>query len=169
MTIVKKVLASLAAGALAFGMVGGINTSSFADEINTLQNGKTTTENSSSIKSEIQVIDGKTYEIQWNTEDDSIKIFGPNGDLMGSTTMSKVKMMYSVQMGEQLTPGVSLNPGATPYAPNACSITLNAVGIANGVLWAAAGVTAVTPPAAIVAGGAGVVTSAIISTGSLWC
>lgn len=88
------------------------------------------------------------------------KIYGPDGKLMGSTTMGKVKMLYQAQIGIPISLD-NPKPGMVPYAPNACSITLTAASVANSVLWTAAGLTAVAPPAAIAAAGGGLLTGTI--------
>ena len=59
--------------------------------------------------------------------------------------------------------------GMQPSAGRACADLLNAVSVANGVLWVAAGATAVTVGGGLVAGGAGVVTSGIIGFAGRYC
>lgn len=156
MTLVKKFSATIVTGLLAFSAVGGLSTDAFAADIHS----DTVNEQQSNIKVETQVIDGQEYTLQWDTEDDSIEILDSNGELLGSTTMAEAKAQYAKATAEV---------PKTAAGANSCSVTLGAVGIANSALWAAAGLTAVAPPAAAVAAGAGVVTGAIIGVGGMFC
>lgn len=120
----------------------------------------------SNVKTELLKDGDKTYKLPWNQDNDEITIM--DGDkVLGKTTMSKVQESYKKEIGKI---DASDSSGAAAPAVNECSATLGAVGVANGVLWAAAGMTAVAPPAAAaVAGGADVVTGAIITAGPLAC
>lgn len=167
MATLKKFLAGVTTCMFTFGVAGGINVASFAaDE---LPEDATVSSSQSNIKTENQTVDGKEYTVQWNTEDDSIKILDSAGNVLGSTTMNKVKTLYAEKVGAQNSSGTTSKPGMVASGPNACSVTLGAAGIANSVLWTAAGLTAVAPPAAIAAAGGGLLTITIITVGSMWC
>lgn len=126
--------------------------------------GETSTGTSDSgIYTEMQEINGKKYTITWDKADHSIKISDESGKVIGTTTMSEAVAKYKAKSAGEIP------TGATTYAANSCSVVLGGAGVANSVLWAAAGLTAVAPPAAMAAAAGGVVTGAILTAGSLAC
>lgn len=160
---VRKISANLATGLLAFVLVSGLSSPAYSIENSAVSNVSSSNEQTQ-IKVETQVIDGKKYTIKWNTQDDSINIFDAAGKIVGSTTMSEVKAKYT-----EVAPSSASGSQVALAGANACSVTPGAAGIANSVLWAAAGLTAVAPPAAIAAAAGGVVTGGIIGVGSMFC
>lgn len=159
----KKTTTFLVTAALAAGMIGGGVAPSLA--VATEGSSSSQEQQASNVKTELLKDGDKTYKLSWNQDNDEITIM--DGDkVLGKTTMSKVQESYKKEIGKI---DASDSSGAAAPAVNECSATLGAVGVANSVLWAAAGMTAVAPPAAAVAGGAGVVTGAIITAGSLAC
>lgn len=98
---------------------------------------------------------GTTYEVKWDQQTDEIGIYEGSSKI-GETTMGEVQAEYAA-MPDQ---GISL--GA-----NSCDYAMAGAATANSALWAAAGLTAVAPPAAAVAAGAGLVTTGILTAGSL--
>lgn len=147
-------------GLLALSAVGGMSSTAFG-ATNNANSAVSATQKQDNVKIETQVINGEIYTIKWNTKDDSIKIFDSKGKMLGATTISEVRAKY-----KEATKSI---PRTATYGPNACSVTLGVAGIANGILWTAAGLTAVAPPAAIAAGAGGVVTGGILTVGSMFC
>ncbi|QRZ60980.1 hypothetical protein [Rothia sp. ZJ932] len=154
----KQIFSVSATALLALGMTSGMLAPASA-----VGAGETSTGTSDSgIYTEIQEINGKKYTITWDRADDSIKISDESGKVIGTTTMFEVLAKYkSKSAGE-------ISTGATTYAANSCSAAIAGAGIANSVLWGAAGLTAVAPPAGMAAAG-GNITSAILTLGGLAC
>ena len=107
---------------------------------------------------------GVKYDVRWDKSSGNID-FIRDGKKIGSTTMNEVRAQYAEAMKEKGQEGPTARAASTP---NKCDVIMAGAGTANGILWTAAGLTAVAPPAAVAAAVGGTVTTGIITVGNLF-
>lgn len=160
MRTAKSPLIASAAAVLSLGLLGFSAPAHAAPvEGNTPASASTST-SGDVVSQEMVSEDGATYEVNWDQQTGQIDIYEGTSKI-GETTMEEVQAEYAAlaEQGEGA-------PMATASA-NTCDYVMAGAGTANSALWAAAGLTAVAPPAAAVAAGAGLVTTGIITAGGL--
>ncbi|NKE10159.1 MULTISPECIES: hypothetical protein [Kocuria] len=155
----KKSIVVSTLAVMSLGILGGV-TPANAD-VNASETSVSSSEVNDAVVTETVVpADGTEVRIVWDQVTNDIQLFA-GSSLIGETTMAEVQEELGRAPGSQVGA-----PMATASA-NTCDYMFAGVGMANTVLWAAAGVTAVAPPAAAVAAAGGVVTTAILTGGSL--
>ncbi len=119
---------------------------------------------------------GQRLTANWNVATGQVQSF-VDGRMVRNESIGQLRREFEMRYFGRIL-SASENPpsnvteavtGIQPAAGKACSDLLNAVSIANGILWVAAGATAVTVGGGLVAGGAGVVTSGIIGVAGRYC
>lgn len=119
---------------------------------------------------------GQRLTANWNVATGQVQSF-VDGRMVRNASIDQLRQEFEMRYFGRILPASENSPsnvtdaatGIQPTAGKACADLLNAVSIANGVLWVAAGATAVTVGGGLVAGGAGVVTSGIIGFAGRYC
>lgn len=119
---------------------------------------------------------GQRLTANWNVATGQVQSF-VDGRMVRNASIDQLRQEFEMRyfgrvISTSETPPSNVTEAVTgvqPAAGKSCSDLLNAVSVANGVLWVAAGATAVTVGGGLVAGGAGVVTSGIIGFAGRYC
>lgn len=102
--------------------------------------------------------DGTQLTVKWDEATDKVDLY-VDDEYTSSISMSELKTQYQQKMKQR-----------NRFVPKSrCGHILNGVAVANGLLWAAAGVTVPAGPAALVPAVGGVVTSGIIGIAGATC
>jgi hypothetical protein len=152
--------ASTLTAVLCLGSLGGASLASAASpDTSTPNSSALMADQAGTVTEEFRTADGEIYVASWDQSSGEIKIFN-NSVEVGSTTMAEVQMVYLAELEAQFGDQVS---------PANCGAIMAGAGIANSALWGAAGLLALTGPAAGVAVGGGLVTGAITGVGGAFC
>lgn len=149
---------------------GGISASQPVNVAEVVEASVVETETTVTVKYELN--NGDRVDMTVNGADKTVTVT-QNGEVAKVFTLDEVEALAQQELTEGGNSEQAAAAGSAIQAAadnsGTCEAVLWVLGVANSSIWAAAGVSAVAPPAAIVAGVAGVSTSAVLGLISLMC